>query len=148
LFTGFQRFPDRVGCGTVERDHDRHRQRDDRAVGRDQLDPTSPLELDLAVTPTTATTNTTVTASATLANHTTASQTVTGTATLAFTATSGRSPRIPVPFRLTLAPCQTLSKSVSFTIQSWFPRGTYTVTVTAMDTAGDTATGSASLSVN
>jgi hypothetical protein len=106
-----------------------------------------PLQLNLLVNPTTATTGTPVTASATLTNNTSQSQTVTGTVTLAFTGSSGGSLRLPVPFRLTLAPNQTVSKSVSFTIQSWFPRGTYTVTAVASDSAGS-ATSSASLTVH
>jgi hypothetical protein len=105
----------------------------------------APFQLALSMSPTTATAGQKVTASFTLGNHTGVARTVSGTVTLAYTGSSGTK-SITVPFRLTLAPGQTLSRSVTFTIPSWCPRGTYTVTVKATDGDG-TASSSASLTV-
>ena len=147
-------------CGT--RAHLRHPERWDRhllgvtasqAGNQDYLAATSvslsftvtPLKLALSVSPTTATTGQTVTASFTLGNHTSTSKIVSGTVTLTYTGNSN-SISIPVPFTVALAPGQTLSKSVTFPIQSRLPRGTYTVTLKATDGDG-TAISSASLTV-
>ena len=93
------------------------------------------------------TTGSVVTATATLANHTTASQTVTLKVTLAYKGSHG-SLSITVPLTLSLSPGQTLNQSARFAIQSGFPRGTYTLSAVAADKGGDTASGSATLTVS
>jgi N-acetylneuraminic acid mutarotase len=103
------------------------------------------LQLALSVSPSVATTGQKVTVSFTLGNHTSTAKTVSGTVTFAYTGGSGTK-SIAFPFRLTLAPGQTLSKSITYTIPSWWPRGTYTTTIKATDGDG-TASSSASLTV-
>lgn len=108
-----------------------------------------PLSLALGVSSSPAgpvTTGSTVTASLTLGNHTTASQTVTLKVTLAYTGSRG-SYSLTVPLKVTLSAGQTVGKGASFTIAKWFPRGSYTLSVTATDGSGDTASGSAALTV-
>ena len=83
----------------------------------------------------------------TLGNHTTASQTVTLKVTLAYKG-SGGSLSLTIPLTLKLNAGQTLSQSVSFPIYSWFPRGTYTLSETATDKSGDSASSSAALTVS
>ncbi len=109
-----------------------------------------PLTLDLSVTsspPGPVTTGSTVTASFTLTNHTMQAQTLTLAVTLSYQGNRGSfSHTVTVHFPLKAG--QTLSKSMSFTIQRWFPRGTYTMSATATDTGGDSASGSASFTVS
>ena len=109
-----------------------------------------PLYLALAVTSTPAgpvTTGSIVTTSFVLGNHTALTQTITGKVTLTYTGSHG-SLSIPLPFTLTLKAGQTISQSSSFAIAWWFPRGTYTLSVTATDGSGDTASSSATLTVS
>ncbi len=93
------------------------------------------------------TTGSTVTATLTLGNHSTASQTVTLSVTLAYKGSHG-SLSMTVPLTLKLTAGQTLSQGVSFKVQSWFPRGANTLSVSAKDGSGDTAYSSATLTVS
>jgi len=108
-----------------------------------------PLYVLLSVTSSPAgpvTTGSTVTAHLTLGNHTTATQTVTVKATLTYVGSHGAlSLTVPQTFKLKAG--QTVNQSVSFPISKNFPRGAYTLTVTAKDGSGDTATATASLTV-
>ena len=109
-----------------------------------------PLYLPVAVTstpPGPVTTGSRVTVSFQLGNHTALTQRVSGTLTLTYT---GRDIHLslPVPFASTLKAGQTLSQSTSFTIAWYYPRGTYTLTVSARDGSGDTASHSVSLTVS
>ena len=109
-----------------------------------------PLSLLLSVTsspPSPATTGSLVTVSFQLGNHTAATQSVSGALTLTYTGGRG-SLSLPVPFAFTLAAGQTQTQSRIFTITAYFPRGTYTVSVSAMDGAGDTASRTASLIIS
>ncbi len=108
-----------------------------------------PLYVLLSVTSSPAgpvTTGSTVTAHLTLGNHTTATQTVTVKATLTYRGSRGNlSFTVPLTFKLKAG--QTVNQSVSFPISRYFPRGAYTLTLTAKDGGGDTATATASLTV-
>jgi len=108
-----------------------------------------PLYVLLSVTSSPAgpvTTGSTVTAHLTLGNHTTATQTVTVKATLTYVGSHGAlSLTVPQTFKLKAG--QTVNQSVSFPISKNFPRGAYTLTLTAKDGSGDTATATASLTV-
>ena len=109
-----------------------------------------PLYLALTVTSTPAgpvTIGSIVTNSFVLGNHTALTQKITGKTTLTYTGSHG-SLSIPLPFTLTLKAGQTMSQSSSFAIAWWFPRGTYTLSVTATDGSGDTASSSATLTVS
>ena len=108
-----------------------------------------PLYLALTVTgspPGPVTTGSRVTVSFQLGNHTAATQSVSGALTLTYTGGRG-SLSLPVPFAFTLAAGQTRSQDRSFTVTGYFPRGTYTVGVSARDGAGDTASRSVSLTI-
>jgi len=110
----------------------------------------TPLTLALNVgsnPPGPVTTGSTVTAILTLGNHSASTQVVTVNFTLAYTGSHGTL-HVTVPLQVTLNTGQILTKSASFTITKWFPRGTYTLNVTATDTSGDTATSSTSLTVS
>jgi len=110
-----------------------------------------PLYLTLGVTSSPAgpvTTGSVVTVTGTLANHTTAAATVTLKATFSYVSPSGHTYTISGSSRsFTLAAGQTLGQPFSFTISKYVPRGAYTLALTATDTAGDTASGSAALTV-
>jgi len=110
-----------------------------------------PLYLTLGVTSSPAgpvTTGSVVTVTGTLSNHTTAAQRVTLKATFSYVSPSGRAYIVSGSSRsFRLAAGQTLGQPFSFTINKYVQRGAYTVALTATDTAGDTASGSASLTV-
>ncbi len=110
-----------------------------------------PLYLMLGVTSSPAgpvTTGSVVTVMGTLSNQTATAETVTLKATLTYVSPSGQSSTISGSSRsFTLAAGQTLGQPFSVTISKYVPRGAYTVALTATDTAGDTASGSASLTV-
>jgi len=110
-----------------------------------------PLSLTLGVSSSPAgpiTTGSVVTVSGTLTNHSTAAATVTLKATFSYVSPSGHTYTISGSSRsFTLAAGQTVGQPFSFTISTYVPRGAYTLALTATDTAGDTASGSASLTV-
>jgi len=110
-----------------------------------------PLTLALGVTSSPSgpvTTGSTVTMAGTLANHSMAAEVVTLKATLTYVSPSGQHVTVSGSSRaVTLAAGQTLGQPLSFTISKYVPRGSYTVALRATDTAGDTASGSASLTV-
>lgn len=84
----------------------------------------------------------------TLGNHTAQAQTVILRVTLPYRG-SHSDVSLTVPLQLRLAAVQTLSKSVCIPLYAWFPRGAYTISVTATDGSGDTASSSsASLTVS
>ena len=111
-----------------------------------------PLYLTLSVSSSPAgrvTTGSVVTVMGTLSNHTTAAETVTLKATFSYVNQSGQHVTISATSRaFRLAAGQTLGQAFSFTISKHVPRGSYTVALTATDTAGDTTSGSASLTVS
>ena len=92
-------------------------------------------------------TGSTVTVAYTLGNHTTTAQTLTLKVTLAFSSSPG-SWHITIPSRISLNAGQTLTRTWSFGIAWWFPRGTYTLSETATDSSGDTTSSSATLIVS
>lgn len=109
-----------------------------------------PLYLALALTsspPGRVTTGSVVTVGLTLGNHTPIAQTINLTVTLTFMGNPG-SLKITVPLQLRLNAGQTLSQSVKFSVTNLFPRGTYMVSVMAKDGSGDTASGTATLTVS
>ncbi len=109
-----------------------------------------PLYLALTVTSSPSgpvTTGSTVTTSFVLGNHTAVSQKITGKTTLTYTGSHG-SLSLSLPFSLTLKAGQTLSQSSSFAITKLFPRGAYSLNVTAKDGSGDTASRSVSLTIS
>jgi len=111
-----------------------------------------PLTLTLGVTSSPSgpvTTGSVVTVTGTLANHSTAAATVTRKATFSYVSPSGHTYTISGSSRsFRLAAGQTLGQPFSFTISRYVPRGAYTLALTATDTAGDTASGSAALTVS
>ncbi|HZS86227.1 MAG TPA: MBG domain-containing protein [Chloroflexota bacterium] len=110
----------------------------------------APLTLALGVSSSPAgpvTTGSTVTATLTLGNHTAQAQTVKLKVTLTYT--GGHSYlSVTVSLKPTLSAGQTLNQYARFTIGKLFPRGTYTLSATATDGSGDTATSSAALTVS
>ncbi|MDQ2828954.1 MAG: PKD domain-containing protein, partial [Chloroflexota bacterium] len=110
-----------------------------------------PLYLTLSLTSSPAgpvTTGSTVTVTGMLSNHSTAAEKVTLKATFSYVSPSGQSYTVSGSRRaFTLAAGQTRGRPFSFTISKYVPRGAYTVALTATDTAGDTTSGSASLTV-
>jgi len=108
-----------------------------------------PLYMALALTGSPSgpvTTGSTVTASFVLGNHTAVAQKVAGTTTLTYTGSHGTL-RLSWPFTARLGAAQTISQSNKFAVTWWFPRGTYTLSVTAQDGSGDIASRSSSLTV-
>ena len=94
------------------------------------------------------TTGSVVTVTGTLANHSAAAEAVTLKATLSYVSPSGQRVAISGSSRsFQLAAGQTVGQPFSFTISTYVPRGAYTIALTATDTAGDTASGSAALTV-
>ncbi|MGI8874625.1 MAG: hypothetical protein ACR2KP_09905 [Egibacteraceae bacterium] len=110
-----------------------------------------PLYLTLGVTSSPAgpvTTGSTVTVMGTFSNHTMAAQKVTLKTTFTYVSPSGQTSTLSATSRaFTLAAGQTLGQPFSVTIGKSFPRGSYTVALTATDTAGETTGASASLTV-
>jgi len=110
-----------------------------------------PLSLTPGVTSSPAgkvTTGSVVTVTGTLSNHTTVAEAVTLTATFSYVSPSGQRSTISATSRaFTLAAGQTLGQPFRFTISKYVPRGAYTVALTATDTTGDTASGSAALTI-
>jgi len=108
-----------------------------------------PLYMALALTGSPSgpvTTGSTVTASLVLGNHTAVAQKVAGTTTLTYAGSHGTL-RLSWPFTARLGAAQTISRSNKFAVAWWFPRGTYTLSVTAQDGSGDMASRSSSLTV-
>ena len=93
------------------------------------------------------TTGSTVTQSFVLGNHTLSTQTVTGQIKLTYTGSRGTL-SITIPLALRLKAGQTISQSESFPITKSFPKGTYQLSLTVKDGAGDTAASSATLTVS
>jgi len=88
-----------------------------------------------------------VTEMLTLGNHAATAQTVTMNVTLTYTGKGG-SLSLTLPLTIKLNAGQTVSQAVSFPITALFPRGSYTLSVTASDKSGNTAASSGTLTVS
>jgi uncharacterized protein (DUF58 family) len=100
------------------------------------------LTVCVSVSPDQATNGDTVTATACVTNNTDVTRRVLIAATL--TTPSGES--YPYRIRTRIGPGETVCRTETFTVQPYFPRGTYTLTVSATDRNGtSSASGSVTL---
>ncbi len=109
-----------------------------------------PLQLVLssATNPSGPTTNgSVITVNGALTNHTTTAQRVTLNAALVYVSGRTHVTASVSNVSLQLAPGQTVGRTFSFRVQSYYPRGAYTLTLTATDAGGDTDSGSVSLTI-
>ena len=96
----------------------------------------SDLRLAISTTPSTATTGTVVTASISLTNTASVSRTVTLVTTFSYVSPTGQVAMTSSKVTITLAAGQTVTRSFTFKVASYFPRGTYSFSTTASDVTG------------
>jgi hypothetical protein len=95
------------------------------------------LRLAVSVTPSTAKTGSVVTGNVSLTNNGSFSRAVTAVAKFNFVSSTGQTTTLKTSkVTITLAARQTVTRSFTFKISSEFPRGTYTLSVSASDITG------------
>jgi hypothetical protein len=95
------------------------------------------LRLAVSVTPSTAKTGTEVTGNVSLTNRASVSRVVTAVAKFSFVSSTGQISTLKTSkITITLAARQTVTRSFTFRVSSEFPRGAYTLSVSASDITG------------